>query len=101
MSSQIGNLIRNLFRRPFTRRYPFVPHAVPEGTRGQLAFDASTCIYCGLCVRRCPCDAIVVDRGAKSWQLDPMRCIVCGYCVEACPKDSLAMKPEHRGPTVR
>ena len=31
---------------------------------------ADTCVFCGLCVKACPADAIKVDRKAKSWEVD-------------------------------
>ncbi|MGL4485106.1 MAG: 4Fe-4S binding protein [Anaerovoracaceae bacterium] len=61
---------------------------------GTLQCDLEACIYCGICVKQCPCDALVVDRKAdpKVWKVDLDACGNCGVCVEKCPKKCLAIK---------
>ena len=49
-----------------------------------------TCVFCGLCAKACPEDAIKVDRKAKSWEVDKEACIKCGACIDKCPKKSLS-----------
>lgn len=69
---------------------------------GELECDTETCIYCGICAKKCPEDALTVTRakknketgemeGENSWAVDHEACIKCGICVEACPKDSLTL----------
>lgn len=94
----IGNILKNAVSKPATRLYPFEQREVPEGVRGHLEMDVSTCTFCTLCARRCPTNAIVVTREPKSWTLDPYACIVCGACVEACPKDCLRLDKDHLKP---
>lgn len=95
----LNAIFRNLFAKPATRLYPFVKREAPAGTRGRLEIDPDTCIYCGICSKRCPADAIAVTKTpAKTWTLDNYRCIVCGYCVEVCPKKCLAMNREYFSP---
>lgn len=91
----IKNVFQNLGRRPATRKYPFVTREAVEGSRGRLEIDINACVFCGLCVRKCPANALAVSRDPKSWTLDPYRCIVCGSCVEACPKKCLSMNKQH------
>jgi ferredoxin len=57
------------------------------------AVDADLCTACGLCVERCPMDAITLDAVAA---VAPQRCIGCGLCAAACPVAAvrLAAKPE-------
>jgi formate hydrogenlyase subunit 6/NADH:ubiquinone oxidoreductase subunit I len=93
--SFINNVIGNIKNKPATRLYPAVPRTNFEGARGHLVNDSKTCIYCGICQKRCPSDAITVVREPKTWTLDPYKCIVCGYCLEACPKKCLSMNPSH------
>ena len=50
------------------------------------------CIFCGLCVRNCPQEAITVDRAAKTWSCDHEKCISCGLCESKCPKKALSFK---------
>ncbi len=95
----LNAIFRNLFSRPATRRYPFVKREPFPGTRGQLAIDPDRCIYCGICAKRCPANAITVSKTpSKSWTLDNYRCVICGYCVEVCPKKCLTMKQDYFSP---
>ena len=59
---------------------------------GKPENDASKCVYCTLCARKCPQSAITVDRAAKSWKLDAAACVGCGLCAAACPKKCLTLK---------
>lgn len=94
----LNSILTNAFGRAATRRYPFVKREPFPGSRGQLEIDIDACIFCGLCSRKCPSNAITVSKKPKSWTLDPYRCIVCGYCLEVCPKKCLGMNPQHRPP---
>lgn len=87
--------LRNLFSKPATRLYPAEKRTLPQGTRGRLTINIDTCVMCGICQKKCPTDAIRVEREAKRWSLDRLSCISCGYCVEVCPKDSLALETGH------
>lgn len=89
--------LRNLFSKPATRLYPVEKRAFPAGTRGRLTINMETCILCGICQKKCPTDAIRVEREAKRWSIDRLGCISCGYCVEACPKDCLAQETGYQG----
>ena len=86
--------------KPATSRYPFTPRIPLARSRGRLEFTKDSCIYCNVCAKRCPTDALVVNRKEKQWIIDRFRCITCGACVEICPKNSLAMAAAHQGPAV-
>jgi formate hydrogenlyase subunit 6/NADH:ubiquinone oxidoreductase subunit I len=88
------------FSKPATTRYPFEPRKMIAGSRGQLVFDKATCVYCGVCVKKCPTSALQVIRAEKKWIIDRLRCINCNACVEVCPKKSLSMEEKHSAPTV-
>jgi formate hydrogenlyase subunit 6/NADH:ubiquinone oxidoreductase subunit I len=83
--------LRNLFRKPVTERYPFVPKVYPAGARGKLNIEIEKCIYCGICQRRCPTAALAVSKEQKTWEVDRLRCVTCNLCVEVCPKKCLAL----------
>jgi ech hydrogenase subunit F len=86
--------------KPPTSRYPFEPRQFIPGSRGQLIFTKESCVYCSVCAKKCPTNALTVQRAQKRWTIDRLRCISCGYCVEACPKDSLALSTSHGQPAV-
>ena len=58
-----------------------------------------TCKGCGLCVKRCPMDAIQMKFSAESTNkfrkavvVDTDLCIGCGVCVHKCPAESIILK---------
>jgi formate hydrogenlyase subunit 6/NADH:ubiquinone oxidoreductase subunit I len=60
--------------------------------------DPSTCKSCGLCVKRCPMDALTLktttsapNKYRKAAVLDLDKCIGCGVCVHKCPTDCLTL----------
>lgn len=86
--------LRSLFSKPATVRYPYERRELYPAMRGHIVNDIDACILCGMCVRVCPADALVVDRKAGDWTIDPYKCVQCANCVGACPKSSLSMKQE-------
>lgn len=95
MFTFVRTLFRNLVRQPATRLYPFEVREPIPAFRGHLVIDPAVCIYCGICSKRCPANAIAVSKDPKSWTLDPYRCILCSYCADVCPKKCLKMNPSH------
>jgi formate hydrogenlyase subunit 6/NADH:ubiquinone oxidoreductase subunit I len=95
-------VFRNLLSRPATRLYPTrvkEPFRTAR-TRGSIAIAIEDCIFCGLCQRRCPTDAIVVTKARKEWTIDRLRCCTCNACVEVCPVSCLTMLTTYTPPTV-
>jgi formate hydrogenlyase subunit 6/NADH:ubiquinone oxidoreductase subunit I len=84
--------------KPPTSRYPFEPRRALAGSRGVLVFTRLNCVYCSVCAKKCPADAITINRPLKQWSIDRLRCISCGYCVELCPKKSLQLATDHPEP---
>ena len=62
--------------------------AAPSGD-GDLQCDKETCVFCGLCAKACPVDALTVDRKEKVWEVDKDTCVKCGACIDKCPKKCL------------
>jgi ech hydrogenase subunit F len=80
-----------LFRSPATRKYPAVAAKKTPLSRGHVTIDESRCISCKICMKKCPAEAICVDKEAKTWTIDRLRCVVCNCCVEVCPVHCLFM----------
>jgi ech hydrogenase subunit F len=97
----ISTLVKNLFSKPATVKFPFAPREYPAGSRGQVVIDTQTCIFCGLCQRKCPTSALVVARAEKKWTIKRMQCISCGACVDVCPKKSLKLDTQYSSPDVK
>ena len=58
---------------------------------GKPVCDASKCVYCTLCAKKCPQSALEVDRAAKTWKCDYEACVACGVCATVCPKKAIEM----------
>lgn len=101
MANMLQLITRNLLNKKQTRLFPAAAERPAfERSRGRIVLDPDTCILCSLCARRCPADAIVVDRKGGKWELDALRCIICGECVTACPKKSISMNNDRRHATL-
>jgi formate hydrogenlyase subunit 6/NADH:ubiquinone oxidoreductase subunit I len=90
--------LKNVFSKPATRNYPTVKRNAFEKQRGQIKINVNDCIFCGMCMRKCPAGAIKVDRAEKKWTIDRFSCIVCSYCAESCPKKCLSVDPDYTKP---
>jgi len=95
---------------PVTVQYPRETLKMPERFRGhvKLLLDDETgrsrCTACGLCVRACPSNCIIVagekregekKKSVTEYQLDFTTCSLCGSCVEACPSDAIAYSKDY------
>jgi len=104
-------LLKQLFRKAFTNRFPskhapksaseFLkkvksgklktnpPVPVPEGFRGRIKYIREKCIGCRLCTQLCPANAVVFQEKEKKIRYHLFRCTFCGECVEVCPVKAL------------
>ena len=49
--------------------------------------DKKKCIGCGICVRECPVNAIIMEDGKA--EIDMKKCIRCGKCHEVCLREAV------------
>lgn len=91
---------KSLFRKPATLMYPVVTREFTKNTRGKIDIDINTCIFCGICQKKCPTGAISVSRPDKQWEIERMKCITCNYCVDSCPKKCLSMGNHYTAPNT-
>ena len=97
MFDMIGNIFKNLSSKPATRMYPFDKREPFENSRGQISgIDIDKCVFCGICSKKCPAEAISVNRQEKSWEIDQFKCVICGVCTEVCPKKCILMEEQHK-----
>lgn len=95
MFDMLSSILKNMTSKPATRMYPLEKREPFKSTRGKLNIDIDTCIFCGICSKKCPADAIVVNRAEKSWEVDPFKCVMCSVCCDACPKKSIETLEEY------
>jgi ech hydrogenase subunit F len=98
--SMLTSSLKNLFRRPFTTRYPKEPAVIPPTNRGRVMWDMSKCIFCRKCERNCPTNAIRTDKEHKTQTVVRNRCIACNTCVEVCPTQTISMSPDYSRPDI-
>ncbi len=87
----IPKVIRNMFSKPITTRFPYESNPIPDGYRGEHSFDIDKCKSCGLCSKICPNRAIeMVEVSGKRMPLIHLdSCIFCYVCVENCPRNAI------------
>lgn len=95
-----GMTLGSVFKKPETTCYPFEQRPKYAGMRGSVGIEPEKCILCGICQRACPCDAISVDKKARTWAINRFACVCCSACVHACPKACLAMGVDYTKPAA-
>lgn len=93
-----GTIMKNLFHKPVTTKYPAEPIDYPERSRGHIEIEIDKCISCGMCVRCCPPGCLSVSKKEGTWTINRFDCIACGYCVQKCPKKCLHIVPGYQTP---
>jgi len=94
-------ILKNLITKPpAASRYSLAKKEFKRNTRGKIELNIDSCVFCGICQKKCPTGAISVNRADKKWEIERLKCITCGYCVEACPKKCLSMGNEYTKPAV-
>lgn len=96
----IPRLIRNLFSKPLTVRFPYESIPIPEGYRGEHKYEIEKCISCGICAKVCPNRAIEMvdapetqkDTYSKTYpKIDLGKCCFCRLCEDVCPTDAITL----------
>jgi len=98
VARMLPELIRSLFQKPVTVRYPFERVPAPKGLRGKPVCDYSLCTGCRMCSRDCPAAAIeMADMGQRTsrpvFHYD--RCAFCGQCADTCPRKAISLTAEY------
>ncbi|HZK43538.1 MAG TPA: NADH-quinone oxidoreductase subunit I [Syntrophomonadaceae bacterium] len=90
--------LKHTFEWDITVQYPEeMPHLQPR-FRGNLLYEIEKCIACGICVRSCPNNVLILEetRDAETkkkqvvtFTIDYQYCMYCNLCVETCPTNCL------------
>jgi len=99
MFDMLRNIFINLFTKPATRKYPYTKRETFENVRGCIDVNIDECIFCGICQKKCPSNAIKVDKEHKTWEINSYKCIVCNACTETCPKKCVTSGSCYRSPS--
>jgi hydrogenase-4 component H len=94
LTSKIKQVLLVLKPGVVTLKYPFKPHPVAEGFRGQPAWNHHKCVGCGGCAAHCPARTIMVRDVCQDLRVmiyDGARCTYCGRCADLCPEEAIAM----------
>ena len=74
-----------------------LPHPIDFWvTSFQAEINTDACTGCGLCVKRCQVDAVVLRGSPKKAVIGRTRCIGCGLCVPTCPTDAISLIPREQ-----
>ncbi|MFR8299448.1 MAG: 4Fe-4S binding protein [Gordonibacter urolithinfaciens] len=80
-SFKLGKMtLKSLFGKPETIQYPAEQKTPPPGLKGHVTNNVDACILCGICMKRCPCDAIRGEEGAHLGH----RSVCCACAAPAC-----------------
>lgn len=93
-------LLRNVFSKPMTVKFPWESIELPEGYRGEHSYDIDLCTSCGLCGKICPNKAIEMVKVPAKYEenypkqypkIDLAKCCFCALCQDICSKGAIKL----------
>ena len=79
----------------YREEHPEEPYALPTDCKAKEISD--DCIRCGVCVQRCPVDAIDIE--ARTFDLEA--CIGCWGCINRCPRHAITSTSQDMADIMR
>ncbi len=68
----------------------YIREEVLEPRKGEILTDVDSCMACGVCVNKCPTNALRLVKDEV--QVDSDKCILCGECDIICPVNAIKLK---------
>ena len=59
---------------------------------GEIVTDIDACMACGVCVKKCPTNALILEK--DEIVVDSDKCILCGECEKICTVNAIKLKTE-------
>jgi Ni,Fe-hydrogenase III small subunit/formate hydrogenlyase subunit 6/NADH:ubiquinone oxidoreductase subunit I len=85
-------VVKKMIQYPrLTQDYPQKPLNNAHLFIGRPEIDLTKCTRCAECVKRCPSQAIVMDKASKEVSISYDKCIFCTLCEEVCPVGAAKM----------
>ncbi len=73
-------------------RIVFERHDILGPSEGEVLVDLLACQRCGVCVNKCPVDAMALENDQVI--VDQDKCIFCGECQSICPTRAVKLYPK-------
>jgi len=70
----------------------FVRKELSGPRTGKIVTDVDACMACGVCVKKCPTNALKLEKDEVI--VDSDKCILCGECDIICPVNAIKLKTE-------
>lgn len=71
-------------------RVLFKRQKISGPSQGEVLIDSNSCQRCGVCVNKCPVDAMTLENDQVT--VDQEKCIFCGECQTICPTRAVTLK---------
>ncbi|MBI5680728.1 MAG: 4Fe-4S binding protein [Methanobacterium sp.] len=68
----------------------YIRKSLKESRTGEVAIDSKTCQLCGVCINKCPVDAMVLEDNKIT--VDKDKCIACNECELICPVKAVKLE---------
>ena len=94
-------ILKNLFKKSATVKYPLVKRPTPEIYRGEIVMDEKECIMCKICATKCPAQCIHIEAEKGLWRRSVHECVFCGVCADVCPKKCLTLTNVYAPPVTQ
>jgi energy-converting hydrogenase A subunit Q len=72
----------------------FVREELSGSRKGEIVNDVDACMACGICVKKCPTNALKLEKDEII--VDQDKCVLCSECEIICPVNAIKLKYESK-----